>query len=58
MPLIIRPAGEFFHYVGPAFVSGVIYGEAWHKEGVPDAPPFECPSKSLDLEKAQTFWLV
>jgi hypothetical protein len=57
-PLVIRPAGDSFHYVGHAFVPGIMCGETWHEEGMPDALPFERPSKLLELEKADVFWLV
>lgn len=31
-PMIIRPVGEYYHLVGPAYIHGIMYGEAWPED--------------------------
>jgi hypothetical protein len=34
-PFILRPTGENFIFIGPTYVHGVMYGEAW-QNGAPE----------------------
>ena len=31
-PMIIRPVEEYYHLVGPAYIHGIMYGEAWPED--------------------------
>jgi hypothetical protein len=57
-PLIIRHSNNLYKFISACYIQNIMWGEAWHDDGLPDAEPMGKVTKPLSVKNLSMFLLI